>query len=312
MFQFFSHTYQQSIVSLSILWYIQYNSATPGWTRDNMNTPLQIVFTDLDGTLLTSERQLSTTNLRCLHELQLAKIIRVIVTGRSYYSFSVGLTTTVPADYLIFSTGAGIIDLHSDRLLYSANLNREDIYRITRYLQDNTIDFMVHHAVPDNHYFTYSGNPDNNSDFAARIRIYQQFATRFSSYAALPESGAQVIAILSENLELFERIKAGLGDYNVTRTTSPLDHRSMWMEISPPHASKGHGAAWLSDHLGIDPSAALGVGNDYNDISLLNFTRHSYLVANAPMDLQQRFLVTLANNDDGFYHAVQKTRNCTT
>jgi len=274
-----------------------------------MSNSINIVFTDLDGTLLTSERRLSTVNLQCLEELQRADIVRVIATGRSYYSFTATLTTHIPADYLIFSTGAGIIDLHEDRLLYSANLSRRDIYYITRHLQENRIDFMVHHAVPDNHYFIYSGNPEKNSDFSHRISIYNDFAQKFSSFTALPESGAQVIAILPENLELFKQVREGLSDYQVTRTTSPLDHKSIWMEISPAHASKGHGAAWLCDHLAIDPNTSVGIGNDYNDISLLEFTRHSYLVANAPADLQKRFPVTRSNNDDGFYHAVRETLN---
>jgi Cof subfamily protein (haloacid dehalogenase superfamily) len=275
-----------------------------------MSNSIHIVFTDLDGTLLTSERRLSTANLQCLEELQRADIVRVIATGRSYYSFTAALTTHIPADYLIFSTGAGIIDLQEDRLLYSANLSRRDIYYITRHLQENRIDFMVHHAVPDNHYFIYSGNPEKNSDFSHRISIYNDFAQKFSSFTALPESGAQVIAILPENLELFEQVQEGLSDYQVTRTTSPLDHKSIWMEISPAHASKGQGAAWLCDHLAIDPSTSVGIGNDYNDISLLEFTRHSYLVANAPADLQKCFPVSRSNNDDGFYHAIRQAFNC--
>ncbi|MDJ0622373.1 MAG: HAD family hydrolase [Desulfocapsaceae bacterium] len=274
-----------------------------------MSNRIHIVFTDLDGTLLTSEKKLSRANLQCLEELQREKITRVIATGRSYYSFSTGLATKIPADYLIFSTGAGIMDLTSDQLLYSANLNRKDIYYITRHLQQNNIDFMVHHAVPENHYFTYSGLPEKNSDFSKRISIYNNFAKKFSSYDALPESGAQIIAILPENLDLFEYIQEGLSDYQITRTTSPFDHKSIWMEISPAHASKGHSAAWLCDYLDIAPSTTFGIGNDYNDISLLNFTRYSYLVANAPTDLQKRFPITNSNNDDGFYHAVRNALN---
>lgn len=270
-------------------------------------SPLHIVFTDLDGTLLTSERKLSSRNRRCLNELRQAKIIRAIATGRSHYSYSTGLNAAIPADYLIFSTGAGIIDLHNNQLIYSTNLNREDIYYISRHLQKNSVDFMVHHAVPENHHFTYSGDPEKNSDFATRITIYNSFATRFSSYTSLPRSGAQIIAILPDDLGLFNHVRRGLDHYHITRTTSPLDHQSIWMEILPAHASKGHAAAWLCEQLAIAPENSLGIGNDYNDLSLLNFTKYSYLVANAPIDLHKHFSVTRSNNDDGFYHAVQET-----
>lgn len=164
---------------------------------------------------------------------------------------------------------------------------------------------MVHHAVPENHYFTYSGLPENNADFSRRIDLYHLFAKKFSSFEDLPERAAQIIAILPNDLQLFNQIKRGLSGLHITRTTSPLDGKSIWMEISPLHASKGTSAAWLCNHLSIAPSLTMGIGNDYNDISLLQFTKHSYLVANAPADMHDSYLLTRSNNDDGFYHAVK-------
>ena len=274
-----------------------------------MKRDISIIFTDLDGTLLNSQKELSNSNLQCLHDLKEAGIIRVISTGRSLYSFKSLFPEDVPADYLIFSTGAGIVDIDTEKLIHSTNLVKDEIQRVSRYLQGLEVDFMVHHAVPQNHYFTYFTNTQDNTDFVKRIEIYQNFATQFSNFASLPEHGAQIIAILPDNPQLFEEIEKGLNGLQITRTTSPFDGKSIWMEIMPNQTSKGTSAAWLCNHLGFEQSKTMGIGNDYNDISLLDFTWDSYLVANAPMELHDSYQLTSSNDDDGFFHAAGMVLN---
>jgi hypothetical protein len=271
-----------------------------------MEENIQIIFTDLDGTLLNSEKRISPTNHGWLKELGRQNIIRVIATGRSLYSFRQLSGKYLPADYLIFSTGAGIIDLQTDTLLYSANMEKGDIHRASCYLQEQRVDFMVHHTVPDNHRFFYWGGGGHaNSDFDRRIELYSSYARELTTLEHLPDNAAQIIAIFPEDLPRFNRVATGLPDYRITRTTSPLDGRSIWMEIFPSHVGKGPAAAWLCNHLNLDRRLTVGIGNDYNDLSLLEYTEHSYVVANAPAEMLRDFTTTSSNDNDGFYHATR-------
>ncbi len=270
------------------------------------NNRIQIIFTDLDGTLLNSEQTISPVNLQCLQKLGRQNIIRVIATGRSLYSFKKLFKCTIPMDYLIFSTGAGVLNLHSEELLHSSSLTRYEIQHITSYLIECNADFMVHHAVPHNHHFTFFNSGDANPDFRSRIELYQNYANKFNTLDDLPSTSAQIIAIFPNDLTRFNEVKAGLSDYQLTRTTSPLDGRSTWLEIFPKRVSKGTGAEWLCNHLRVDHSSTLGIGNDYNDLSLLHFTEHSFVVANAPLELKETFQTTRSNNENGFYHAANQ------
>jgi hydroxymethylpyrimidine pyrophosphatase-like HAD family hydrolase len=92
----------------------------------------------------------------------------------------------------------------------------------------------------------------------------------------------------------------------VIRSTSPLDGKSIWIEIFPKTVSKGLAAAWLCQRLGCDPANVIGIGNDYNDIDLLNWTQHSFVVENAPYELKQKFQITESNVNSGFTKVVQK------
>lgn len=262
------------------------------------------LFTDLDGTLLNSQRQISAANLDCLRRLGEAGITRVIATGRSWFSFQRVIADDFPADFLIFSSGAGILDLQTRELLHHNCLHGEDVTRITTILDRHGSDYMVHEPVPDNHHFTYNKTNPANKDFSRRIELYRDYASSFSTTGRYPGESAQLIAVLNGNPHTFHHIRKELNGYQVTRTTSPLDHSSIWMEIYPENVHKGSAAAWLCRHLGIDSRATAGIGNDYNDLDLLHFTPHSYLVANAPLELHNRFRLVPANDEDGFSHAV--------
>lgn len=267
-----------------------------------------IIFTDLDGTLLNSAQRVSETNLSCLHKLGSKGITRVIATGRSCFSFRKTITTDFPADYLIFSSGAGVLDLRTSELLYSKNLQARDIAHISGQLSQHRADFMVHDPIPENHRFVYHRADPGNTDFNRRIVLYRDFADSVSATSPYPDTSAQIIAIFSDNIKRFTAVKRCLNGYQVTRTTSPLDARSIWMEIYPENVTKGSAAHWLCRHLNIDPRQTLGIGNDYNDIDLLDFTSHSYIVANAPDKLQQQYTKTVSNDNDGFYHAVNNAQ----
>ena len=70
---------------------------------------LQMVITDLDGTLANPEQKISQADLDTLKRLGEMDIIRVIATGRSLYSAIKILDKNLPIDYLLFSSGAGIL-----------------------------------------------------------------------------------------------------------------------------------------------------------------------------------------------------------
>lgn len=264
-----------------------------------------IIFTDLDGTLLNSEKRISQKDSDCLMLLNEQQIIRVFATGRSLFSFQNLFTDThIPADYLLFSTGAGIINLANGELVYSETFDNRSIQQIATHFMEQEVDFMVHRKVPENHHFQYHGDRERNRDFAKRIELYESYASEFFSTSELPDKSAQIIAILPNDMGLFGRVKKGLEKYTVTRTTSPLDHSSIWMEIYPKHVSKGESANWLCNHLKIDTEKTVGIGNDYNDISLLQFTRFSYIMENGPEDLRSRYLLTGSNDNSGFSQAI--------
>jgi hypothetical protein len=264
-----------------------------------------LVMTDLDGTLLHSEGTFSAANLAVLQALGRQRILRCIATGRSLYSALRVLPPTFPIDYLIFSSGAGIVEWPTQQLLVAHHLSRTEVAAVVRLLTEVRLDFMVHRPIPDNHYFAYQSTGRDNPDFVRRCQRYRDFATPFTA-ASQCETACQVLAIDPRDgpRSHYESVKQQLPELKVIRSTSPLDGRSTWIEIFPPAVSKGRAGAWLARQHKLAPDHVLALGNDYNDLDLLRWAGQSFVVSNAPADLKQQYRSVRSNNDDGFAEAV--------
>jgi hydroxymethylpyrimidine pyrophosphatase-like HAD family hydrolase len=104
-------------------------------------------------------------------------------------------------------------------------------------------------------------------------------------------------------------MKTRFSHLNIIRTTSPIDGRHVWIEVFPAGVSKGRAASWLCNTLNIAREKTMSIGNDYNDLAMLEWTRYAYAVANSPADLRCRFSPAPANDSDGFTAAVKHWLN---
>ena len=275
---------------------------------EKMNTPFRALFvTDLDGTLLRSDRTASEKDRNTLKRLGEKGIVRVIATGRSLYSFERADGLNLPVDYVIFSTGAGILRLSDGKLLRHLNLDAASVERAVAVLQEELLDFMVHDPVPDNHQFAYWGPASENPDFIHRIDLYAEVCRPLDGAKAAFGPAAQLLAVLPRGGELsvIERLRKKLSDVKIIRTTSPLDGESTWIEFFHPGVSKSLAAGWLARHLSISLQNTLSVGNDYNDLDLLDWAHTRFVVENAPEALKARFPSVSSHNHCGVTEAVE-------
>ncbi|MBI9055589.1 MAG: HAD family phosphatase [Bacteroidales bacterium] len=264
----------------------------------------KIVITDLDGTLLNNNREVSLTDMKSLYWLGENNIVRVIATGRNFFSALKALKDNFPIDYLIFSSGAGIFDWKRKKLIHSQFLPENEVSQISQILINHEIDFMIHEMVPENHKFLFHRTNKKNPDFERRIDVYKEFAIELNPGKEKFDHASQILAVFPNDISLFDEIKNKFNDIKIIRTTSPIDGDSIWMEIFPETVSKGHGIEWLCKKIKIAQSETISVGNDYNDIDMLEYTAEKYVVSNAPDDLKERFPVCNSNQQNGFTSAL--------
>jgi len=263
------------------------------------------IVSDLDGTLTINKTEVGDINYSTLEKLKKENVLRIIATGRSYYSAKKILPPDFPIDYLIFSSGAGVIDWKAKKLIAQHNIGKEEVLMAVDILKEEYTDFMIHFPVPENHNFYFHQTNRSNPDFERRINLYQEFAEELNGKDL--KGAAQLLAVIhNETEEEFENIRRRIDFLNIIKTTSPLDDSTLWMELFPRNVSKSQTAQRLIDDLGISKRDVIAIGNDYNDEDLLEWAGKSYVVGNAPEVFKVKYSVCKPNYENGFTSIVKK------
>lgn len=269
--------------------------------------PKGLFITDFDGTLLRSDGSFAQADLDALESLACRDIKTAVATGRSLYSFVNSPGVDLPVDYIIFTTGAGVVTQPDHRLLYQLNLSPDMVAQTLIFLQESMLDFMLHHPVPGNHRYAYRRINPENPDFESRIERYREFGKPLNSDSCNGfGEAAQFLAVVPhyQTHDVLKQMRNGLPGLSIIRSTSPLDHVSTWVEFFHPGVSKGKTAAWLASELGINRAETMAIGNDYNDLDLLEWATHGFAVENAPDDMKRKFRQVASNNNGGVAEAV--------
>ncbi|MDX9882041.1 MAG: HAD family hydrolase [Prolixibacteraceae bacterium] len=272
------------------------------------NGKIKLVATDLDGTFLKNDKTVSPKNMESLHAMGRKGIVRVAATGRNLQKTKEVISPDVPFDYIVFSSGAGIYDWRNGKLLYSRNIPGQTVGRLSEYLICNRQSFHLFRKVPDNHHCWYFRSESAGPEFERYFAFHNSFAEPFPEHSEINSEACQFLIIIPCEIGLFEQMKEEMcrafPGLNIVRTSSPLHTPYIWIEIFHESVSKGNGVKFICEKEGIDPSGTMGIGNDYNDLDLLEFTRFSYLVENGPNDLKHRFLPAKSNEEDAFSFSV--------
>jgi len=274
-----------------------------------------IFVTDFDGTLFSDDHTVSNVDLETFEKLGKLNIKRVIATGRSYESVLRVIPQQFPIDYLIFSSGAGVMEWENKKIIKSYSLNKNQIKETVKILKENRYDFMLHKKIPDNHCFYYLKSSTEEGDFDKRCALYSKYCKEFDdeAVAEMEEACQFVIIIPVDPLLSQEEIYEGLKEkfkkidgLNIIRATSPIDKKTLWIEIFPKGVSKAYGIKTIADLLSTNYNHIAAVGNDFNDLDMLRWVKNPFVVENAPAELKKVFTTVKSNNENGFTDAVNK------
>ena len=84
-------------------------------------------------------------------------------------------------------------------------------------------------------------------------------------------------------------------------------NQTPWFSIVNQEASKGNMLKILADKLNIPIKNTIAIGNDYNDLSMINSAHDGYAMANANNIVKTHAkYITYSNNDDGVAIALEK------
>lgn len=267
----------------------------------HLNSTVKLLATDLDGTLLRSDKSISELDWNSLERLAEAGIVRVAATGRSLFKVREVLSLDAPFDYVVFSSGAGIYDWKNQQLLISEHFEKQVGNDLTRYLVLLGFNFFVFRPIPQNNLFWFHKGAGSCHEYESYLKRHEGDYLELTE-AEYPREAGQIMIIIANHdgyvNRVIDEVYRAHDGVKVIRATSPLNPDFTWLEIFPKTVSKGHGIAWLCSLLNIDPKHTIGIGNDYNDSDMFDFVQFPFLLKNGVEALKEHcHFIDLTNNE---------------
>jgi Cof subfamily protein (haloacid dehalogenase superfamily) len=262
---------------------------------------IRLLASDIDGTLLNPQFQISSDDLAALRRAHAAGIEIVLVTGRRH-TFALPIAKQLGFDlWLISSNGA-------------VTRSREICRELCGAMQDfrgNTVltfDKESRGAIVLEHL----------DDLNASIRRWLEKNMAYIEFVvpienALVSDPVQAMfcgsmARMSEALRVLEG--SGMeGRITVLRTEYPERDLSM-IDVLNTGCSKGHALERWAAHRGYRREEVMAIGDNHNDVEMLEFAGHPVIMGNACQELRGRgWSVTLGNDECGVAAAVADVVN---
>jgi Cof subfamily protein (haloacid dehalogenase superfamily) len=270
---------------------------------------IKLIATDLDGTFLKNDKTISLKNLEALQLIGKQNIIRVAATGRNLRKVKEVLNDQIPFDFIVYSSGAGVFDWKAQKQIINRNMDKESVRKLFRYFILKDINFHAFFPVPENHKHWFFRGQNHCEEFERYFGFNNAFSYELNT-ADLPETECcQFLVIIKEDGKKFAEMKKEIeticSNIRVIRTSSPITNGFIWIEVFHQSVSKGNGIKHICEIFNINREDTIGIGNDYNDFDLLEFTGHSFLTENAPEDIKNSFPNLPSNEKDAFAFAAQ-------
>lgn len=256
---------------------------------------VSIVATDLDGTLLRSDRTVSDRTRASLRAASDAGLTVIVVTARPprWLDDIAGLHLH---GYAICANGAVVVDLETGTHLERIVLSRDDVVAVTAAIRAGLPDvaFALETGVGFGHEPTYV------SDWPTPP------GTPVGDVATLVDALDEPIKLLVRHAELGAHSLAALQEVAGERCSVSFSGGAGLIEVAPFGIDKGASLARLVTELGVAAAKVVAVGDMPNDLPMLRWAGHAAAVANAHPDLLAIADTILpSNDDDGVAHLIE-------
>ena len=250
---------------------------------------VRLIGIDVDGTLLDSRGRLPAANRNAIHEAVAAGIHVALVTGRSYPYARPVADPLPPVISLIVSNGA--VERGMDgRTLARRLLNRDvakAVLDATRPYRDAAA--LIFDRDADRQLVYETMDWEHHARRGYRARNLARIAQSVPLEAALDEDPIQVMfnGAVETMSALAGALRAGARAFSVS-LTEYRDRDFSLIDITAPEATKGRALAWRAAQLGIAREQVMAVGDNFNDVEMLEFAGTPVVMANAVDGLRER------------------------
>jgi len=275
------------------------------WMAENPRQvrPTKILFTDLDNTLLDSQKQISDHTRKVLEEWSQAGHSLALSSGRdinSVRSVKDYLHLDLPNMYLIGYNGGQAYDCTKNENLYKVALTIPQ----ARHILEEAVRCGIHaHTYSETHILS----PVQDKEFTYYRRVIKTPVIFNEDIRGLiKEEPCKCIAIELEHPEKLEDFRLSLLPWAKEEGVSMIYSNPYYLEFFPSSSGKGFAVKKLCGILGINPYFSVAAGDAQNDLSMIEAAGMGIAMVNGCDEIKAAAttITTYDNDHDGLAYAL--------
>jgi len=254
-----------------------------------------LMCSDLDGTLLGSDRKISRENLEAIEYFKNEGGYFTFITGRMPFFVSDMYNAIQPNAPFGCINGGGIFDHRAQKYIYTEEMSRS-VLTLVGHVYDNMPEMGIQVNSFERIYFSRDNSAMKN------FRKITNTPDLKKHYSDVDEPIAKIVfgdtreSTIPE-LEKLLRSHPMSDEFDLIRSEATL------FEILPKGVSKGSVLPRLASIVGVDMSKTVAVGDYDNDVSMLRIAGIGIAVANACEETKAAADTVTVSNDE---HAIRQ------
>ena len=239
---------------------------------------IKIIFSDMDGTLLTSENKLPDGFDEMIAFLKSRGVIFSPASGRQYYSLL--KTFSKYADDFLFLGDNGTFVMQGGKEIFSSVVESSAVEKVLQ-VTDSFENIMRVWCGKKNAYLLQEHNLPEYKVELEKYYTRSEFVNSWSEIDDIPIK----LAFFDKTGHAEENIFKKLSDfYDTQQVVLSSDY---WVDVSSKTASKGSAVKNIQQIFDIKPSECAAFGDFMNDYEMLQAVEYSFAMANAYPEIKK-------------------------
>jgi Cof subfamily protein (haloacid dehalogenase superfamily) len=265
---------------------------------------------DLDGTLFNSSRKVPEANLRALDKAASAGAKVAVVTGRRLPAALPSLRTLDIDPLLVFNSGALIKEGFDGPIMRRIFLSRTTSEQVLDLGREAGVAPIVHDGPNGEGHILIETPPTDNPSMDYYLENTKPPPRLVPDLTrALTRDPVQIgfASAVKAIRELGETIASRLREKVKTARTEYPKRDFALLDVLAPEATKAAALAFLAKRYGIPRQRTIAIGDNWNDLEMLEAAGFAVLMSNAPDELLSLgFTLTGSNDEAGVAQAIEK------
>jgi Cof subfamily protein (haloacid dehalogenase superfamily) len=270
---------------------------------------IRLLATDIDGTLLNPQFQISEGDLAALRKAHASGVEIVLVTGRRH-QFALPIAKQLEFDLWLISSNGAVTRSLAGETFHRDMMPVETCRRLCGAMQE----FRGHTVLTFDQETKGAIVLERLDELGPSIRRWLEKNMEYIEFVVPIENALvsdPVQAMFCGTMARMRRALRALDDagmdgtVTVLRTEYPERDLSM-IDVLNAGCSKGHALERWAAHRGFLREQVMAVGDNHNDVEMLEFAGHPVIMGNACEELRGRgWRVTRGNDECGVAAAVE-------